>query len=177
MHLRALARTTTPQAQTCMKARAAYQPPVTISLKRSYFNSIEKIYEKTNGGNATNLFRHFKRKHTVDFNQAMKAREQGTRAAVDVRPRSKQMAQLSIAGASLVALASGFPYDKSKQWMKSTDAVTYPCLRCIKQGRDKPAGTLPSGKFFASTKDLWSSRTTSDRALHQLEAAQLLLRD
>lgn len=110
-------------------------------------------------------------KHTLEYNQAVKGCKEEIRAAGDVLPKSKQMTQLSIAG----ALASCTPYDrKSKQWREMTDVVTY-CLakdmipiqmvekEDFKQLVKKlnPRYNFPGKKYFSKdvlAGDVWSMR-------------------
>ena len=106
-------------------------PPRTISLKRSYFKCVEVVWLEevrpptkynTLQNIQENLFHCLNRKHTVEYNQAIKARKEETLEAGDVQPRSKQTTKPGCA-----------PYDrKSKRWMESTDVATYPCLWCMK---------------------------------------------
>ncbi|CAL9689321.1 unnamed protein product [Knipowitschia caucasica] len=147
------------------------------------------------GGNTTNLFHHLKQKHLLEYNKAVKAREEASASTDDV-VRPKKHTQQTIG----VTLNNGAPYEKgSKRWGDLTNAVTrclardmMPIQSVEREGFSKmlktfdPRYKLPSKKyfskvalpalyedartevsnalssveFFASTTDMWSSRTS-----------------
>nr|XP_054606785.1 E3 SUMO-protein ligase ZBED1-like [Nothobranchius furzeri] len=146
------------------------------------------------GGNTTNLFHHLKQKHFLEYNKAVKAREDASPSTSAV-VRPKKLTQQTIG----TAINSCTPYDKSrKRWRELTNAVTH-CLardmmlvQSVEKGftkmlktfdsryklptkkyfskvalpalyeevRTEVANALSSVEFFASTTDMWSSRTS-----------------